>query len=509
MIDRLRPPVVEKMVFLSYFKEYVDSESMTIFKLGWSGTQGLHQEGSMQGSSGKRVENRDRRMFFKLAGLAAAGGVIGLDGTCLATEKGVPVIDAALPERSFWKRVQGQFALDPDQVYMNIGTTGSMPIGVIDKFDRYNRVLARHPMGFDDELGWKFGFIKQREELGRQFGCTRDEIAFTRNTTDGLNTILFGLPFEKDDEILITHHEHASALSPLQVLKDRFGVVLKEVEIPVLDFENGDQVVAAFNKSITPKSKALLFSHITYKTGARLPARALCALAREKGLISIVDGAHSAGMVELDFREIGCDFYAASGHKWQCGPGATGILYLRNHGDRLPLLWAQNSCLYPYVSQPVKNDRLKIRDFSSQFGLRGQENYPAMQALLDACGLWEEIGRDRIERYVCGLSSYLKKSIKQRFGDSVPLFSPDIPELTSGLTTFNPFKDVQDQKKIDDFVDRLKKEAGYVIRSTEFHLHKEDARNTYALRISTHLFHDHAQVDGVVDAMHRLYEKMR
>ncbi|NLD37491.1 MAG: aminotransferase class V-fold PLP-dependent enzyme [Desulfatiglans sp.] len=456
----------------------------------------------------RQIENKDRRNFLRLAGLAAAGGAIGLNAACQPTIKKAPSIDHTLTEKSFWKRVQGQFALDPDQVYMNIGTTGAMPIRVLDNYDQYNRVVARHPMGFTDELGWEFGFIKQREQLSRQFGCTKDEIIITRNTTDGLNTVLFGLPFERGDEILITHHEHVSALSPLHVLQDRFGVVLKEVEIPVLDLEYGEQVIEAFKKNITLKSRAILFSHIPYKTGVRLPATAICKLAREKGLISIVDGAHCAGMIELDFSKTGCDFYAASGHKWQCGPGATGILYLRNHGENIPMLWPQNSCLYQYVSQPVNNDRKQIRDFSSQFGLRGQENYPAMQAMLDACDLWEEIGRDRIEGYICGLSSYLKKRIKESFGSSALLFSPDIPELTSGLTAFNPFKDVHDQKNIEDFVDRLKREMGYVIRSTEFHLHKEDTKNTYALRISTHLFHNEAQVDGVVDAMHRLYKKM-
>lgn len=463
----------------------------------------------MQKTIERHIENKDRRNFLKLAGLAAAGGAIGLNTACQSTIKKVPSIDHALSDKSFWKRVQVQFILDPDQTYMNIGTTGAMSLKVLDNYDRYNRVVARHPMGFSDELGWDFGLIKQREHLSLQFGCTKDEIIITRNTTDGLNTVLFGLPFERGDEILITHHEHVSALSPLHVLKDRFGVVLREVEIPVLDLEHGDQVVEAFKKNITPKSRAILFSHIPYKTGVRLPARAICKLARENGLISIVDGAHCAGMIELDFREIGCDFYTASGHKWQCGPGATGILYIRNHGENLPLLWPQNSCLYQYISQPVNNDRKQISDFSSQFGLRGQENYPAMQALLDACDLWEEIGRDRIEGYICGLSSYLKKSIKQSFGSSALLFSPDIPEFTSGLTSFNPFKDVNDQKKIEDFVERLKKEKGYVIRSTEFHLHKEDTKNTHALRISTHLFHDYAQIDGVVDAMLRLYKKMQ
>ncbi len=450
----------------------------------------------------------DRRNFLKLAGLAAAGSAVSLTTTSQAGTNKIPPIDQGLPEGAFWKNVQDQFILDPEQIYMNIGTTGAMPLKVLESYDKYNRVVARHPMGFTDELGWDFGFPKQREKLGKQFGCTSDEIIVSRNTTDGLNTILFGLRFEKGDEILLTHHEHVSALAPLNILQDRLGVVLTEVEIPVLDLEEGGQIIEAFKKQITSHTKAILFSHIPYKTGVRLPAKALCRLAQEHGLISIVDGAHCAGMIELDFNDMGCDFYAASGHKWQCGPGATGILYIRNHGENLPELWPQNSCLYQYVSQPVKNDRSKIKDFSSMFGLRGQENYPALQSLLDACDLWQEIGRDRIEAYVCKLNSYLKKRIKKTFGDSATIFSPDIPEFTSGLTSFNPFKDMNDQKKIEDFVDRLKKEMGYVIRFTEFHLHKGDPKLTYALRVSTHLFHDKNQVDGVVGAMHRLWKKM-
>src|SRR4030042_1500602 len=362
-------------------------------------------------------------------------------------------------------------------------------------------------MGFMDELGWDMGMTRQREKLGGQFGCAMDEITFSRNTTDGLNTVLFGLPFERGDEILLTHHEHISALSPLNVLQDRLGVGLTEVEVPGLDLERPGQVVEAFKKRITGRTRAIVFSHIPYKTGVRLPARALCKLARDHGLISIVDGAHCTGMIDLDFHDMGCDFYAASGHKWQCGPGATGILYIRNHGEGLPTLWPQNSCLYQKFAQPLGNDRSRIKDISSLFVLRGQENYPALQAMLDACDLWEEVGRYRIEAYVCSLSSYLKKRIKETFGDSAVLFSPDIPEFTSGLTSFNPFPDMNDQKKIQEFVDRLKK-MGYVIRSTEFHLHVGDPNPAFALRISTHLFHDQTQIDGLVDAMHRLWKTM-
>jgi isopenicillin-N epimerase len=461
----------------------------------------------MQNINRRRAENLNRRDFLSLAGVAASAGALNLAMVNQSTTEKPPPIDHDLSDKAFWKTVQDQFILDPKQIYMNIGTTGAMPRRVLENFNRYNYVIARHPMGFMDELGWEIGIPKQREKLGKQFGCAMDEISPSRNTTDGLNTILFGLPFEKDDEILLTHHEHASALSPLNILQDRYGIVLTEVEIPVLDLESTDQFVEAFEKKITARTKAILFSHIPYKTGVRLPAKALCRLARDHGLISIVDGAHCSGMIELDFHDIGCDFYAASGHKWQCGPGATGILYIRNHGNDLPKIWPQNSSLYQFSAQPVNNDRSQIKDISGLFVLRGQENYPAFQAMLDACDLWEEIGRNRIETYDCSLSSYFKKRIKATFGDSIVLFSPDIPGFTSGITSFNPFPNMNDQEKIQKFVDNLGAE-GYVIRFTEFHLHLDDPKPTFALRISTHLFHDQTQVDKVVDAMHEVYRKM-
>lgn len=460
------------------------------------------------GFGDRQGKDVDRRGFLKLTGVAAAGSALSLTTSFQAAPQEKPSIDPALPEKAFWKSVQDQFLLDPKQVYMNIGTTGAIPQRVVQNFDKYNRMVARHPLDFMDQVGWERGLPRQREELGRQFGCTMDEISPSRNTTDAMNTILFGLPFEKGDEILLTHHEHGAALSPLYVLQDRFGVVLTEVEIPVLDLESPDQVVQAFEKKITGRTRAVTFSHIPYKTGVRLPAKALCRLARDRGLISIVDGAHCTGMIDLDFHDMGCDFYAASGHKWQCGPGATGILYIRNHGENLPVFWAQNSSSYHRSARPVANDRSKIEDIAGMFVHRGQENSPALHALFDACDLWEEIGRERIEAHDCGLSSYLKRRIRTTFGDSAVLFSPDIPEFTSGLTSFNPFPDTSDAKMIRDLVARLKQEAGYVIRYTSFNRHIGDPTVTYALRISTHLFHEESHIDGVVDAMHGLYQEM-
>jgi len=140
----------------------------------------------------------------------------------------------------------------------------------------------------------------------------------------------------------------------------------------------------------------------------------------------------------------------------------------------------------------------------------GNDNYPAKRALRDSCEMWENIGRDRIEEYVLSLSSHCKQRIKETFGDDddMVIYSPDIPELSSGITSFNPFDDQNDLAKLNEFRDRLREEYDFIIRTTDFKIFNSDTSDTHALRISTHLFHNHSQVDDLVDAMYDLYTDM-
>lgn len=448
-----------------------------------------------------------RRNFFKITGMAAAGAALGLNLPSTSLAADMPKYNAKSKGRSYWRWVQSQFVLDPNVVYMNIGTVGSMPRRVLYNYNDYNTLSARRPRTFESELGATFGLRTQREVLAPQFGCNMDEIVLARNTTDGLNTVINGLEFEEGDEILISHHEHIGALSPLNVLKDRYGVVLTEVEIPVFNVTDKQQFVDAFAEKIGPNTKAIVFSHITYKTGTRLPAKEICTLARENGLISIVDGAHCPGMIELDFHDMGCDFYSGAGHKWQCGPGSTGILYLRNQGEDLPKYWTQNSSMYTFAVAPFGNERGTF-DIAYSLQYRGQLNIPAQLAMMDACALWEEIGRDRIEDYICHLSSFLKWRLRDKFDGAGTFFAPDLKDFTTGLTAFNPFDDVTNADLIRTMVSRLQDETGFQIRSTNFKVYLDDPVNTYALRISTHLFHNKKQIRKLVRAMWKIYRTM-
>ncbi len=447
-------------------------------------------------------EEITRRKFLSMASASALGGMTAaLVCPRLARAKKGPALPINCLRKNSWHDVQKEFILDPTQVYMNIGTTGSMPRQVLDRYDYLNRVVARDPWDMEGEFGdsWPYS-ADMRKTLADQFGSLMDEFIITGSTTMGLNIVLSGLDFKQDDEILTTTHEHVGATSPMSLIRDRFKVKVTKVPLPTMNCSGKQEIKEIFKRYLSryvhpTRTKLLVFSHITYTTGLRLPAEDICSVAREFGVPTLVDGAHASGMLDLNFNNIGCDFYAASGHKWQCGPGGTGILYVNKDA---PKLWPVLSSFYEYINH-----------FGLGWALQyhGNPNYPAMQALVDSCKFWESIGRDEIEERILELSRYCKDRIQQEFPNS-PLFCPNIKEISSGLTTFNPFDNVHDKNKVAAFRDRLREKYGFVIRYTSFKNNSYDAP-TYALRVSTHIFHNKDQIDGLVTAMKDLYSEKK
>ncbi|MCK7495858.1 MAG: aminotransferase class V-fold PLP-dependent enzyme [Comamonadaceae bacterium] len=253
-----------------------------------------------------------RRDFFKLLGVGAAGGS-GVAAALFSPEAlayGGPYAPA--------------FGLDPTTTFMNIGTTGSTPIAVLRNLAQNNAAIARDPTQ-------SFNTQDMRNIVAPGFGADPFELVMSFNTTDGMNKILHGLEFAPGDEIITTNMEHPGGNSPMSVLADRRGVVLKRVNLPTNDAYSDATVLARFQALLTNNTKAIVFSSPPFLTGIRLPEKPLCQWAASQGLISVIDGAHGPGMLALNFHDIGCDFYAGAGHKWQCGPGQTGILYVRNN----------------------------------------------------------------------------------------------------------------------------------------------------------------------------------
>ena len=450
-----------------------------------------------------------RREFLRMAGAAAVGGaVLNLTPIKAAVASTPPAtgFDPQGQGAGFWQSVSNEFVLDPHSVYMNIGTTGSMPREVLQDYNRYNELVARDPWHMGGEWGdWPYvsGLI---ERIAPQFGANTDEIVLSRNTTDGMCSVIGSLNLQSGDEVLYTHHEHVAAESPLFVAAQRLGVTLTQVEIPVFPISE-DEYIEAFTNAVTENTRLIVFSHITYKTGARLPAKRICQeVAIPNGIPTLIDGAHTIGMIDLDFHDIDCDFYAGSGHKWQCGPGATGIIYVRDNASRLADYWSDRE----QVFLPINSSLAEFGFFglTTQMQYIGNDNYPAKRALADVCDLWAAIGRERIEAYVLSLSAYCKQLMRDYFGDAAVIYSPDIPTLSSGISSFNPFADQTDLTTLNTFRDRLREEYGYVVRTTDFKIHLDDPDEVHALRISTHLFHNEQDVEGLVIAMYELFGLM-
>ncbi|MGF1702660.1 aminotransferase class V-fold PLP-dependent enzyme [Photobacterium makurazakiensis] len=461
-----------------------------------------------------KAESQNRRLFMKKS---ATFAIAGLSSSLIANSAnasdlendGVAFLKHDRKDEKFWKKIKKQFLLDRRTTYMNIGTTGSMPKHVLAEYTENNKTVAKYPWDMDEKFGsWPY-VSEMVTGIAPGFGAEAYELILSRNTTDGMCSIINGLHFEEGDVILTTHHEHVAGTSPLNVVKQRFGVKVVEVQLPVFtgtESVTEEEYVNVFREALNAYSnvRLMMFSHITYKTGTKLPAKQLCELAKEYAVPTLIDGAHTIGMLDLDFHDLDCDFYAGSGHKWQCGPGATGILYVRDNASRLDQYWADRDNSLWLINSSLSHADYLGKQLQMQYV--GNDNYPAKQALADSCKMWDDIGRDRIEERVLYLGSLCKSLLTNALPNAY-IFSPNVDSLSSGLTTFNPFG-LDESERLTEFRDRLRNEYGFIIRTTSFKLYAEDSADSHALRISTHLFHDEKDVEDLVEAIQHLFEAM-
>ena len=420
-------------------------------------------------------------------------------------------------DERFWRKVRREFVLNKRTTYMNVGTSGSIPQKVINNYHRHNEIISRNPWDT------KIPTINLAKSIAQSFGAAEHELILSRNTTDGLCSILNGLNFNEGDVIITTNHEHKAVAVPLKTIAQRHRVQIVIFELPVYSQDDDiseDDFIEAFNDAVEEyqgRVRLMIFSHITYTTGTRLPVKRICQeVAIPNRIPTMIDGAHAPGMLNLDFHDLDCDFYAGAGHKWQCGPGATGILYVRDNASRLQAFWSDRQ-----PAMWIVNSSSMVADLQDQLQYVGQDNYPAKQALTECCNMWDAIGRDVIESRILDLSELCKKQLQKYFPDA-ECYCPNNRSLSSGITTFNPFEDTHDLELLSLFRNRLHEEYGYIVRTTSFFIEMDDDLKanpahfmsvddnlkTHSIRISTHLFHNEKEVKGLVRAMKDLYRDM-
>ena len=446
----------------------------------------------------------ERRDFMKLCGAAALGGVSALlisgDAEARNTlETLKSSTSQGLKDEAFWKLVRTQFVLAPGLIYLNTGTEGSMPRCVLNRIGSYCREFAANPYAaVIDSEQFNYFQTETRTNIAAFLGAgaTENEIVITMNTTEGMAFIANGLDLQAGDEVLTTMHEHEAGICPWDILRDRRNITVTQVPLPS-PATSKDQIISIFQNAITPQTKVMSFCHINYTTGLRMPVQELCQLAKDNGIISLVDGAHAIGMLNLNLHDLGCDFYACSPHKWLCAPPGTGVLYMRS--DVQTLVWPSVTNIYP----PSPGY------YSDTFQFRGQLSTPFFWCINDVMDLHNTIGKDKVQERILDMSSYLKEKISENWGAD-KIYSPPATDrdLCSGLVSFNPFDDPYDASKTKTVFYGLKDNYQIVIRRVSFKDTASDTKNKSMLRVSTNIFNNYDEIDTVISAIKEIMAGM-
>jgi selenocysteine lyase/cysteine desulfurase len=368
----------------------------------------------------------DRRGF--LSSLAVAAGALPFSPKLAELKQHEPVKlpdDAlyAANEDGYWAELRKQYVIPDDEVYLNNGTVGSSPRPVLNAiFEAYHETEKMGQSDPEDYPIWGYAAWNEfRDPLAGFVGCKRDEIALVRNATEANSYIANGVDLKAGDEVLITDQEHPGGEHPWNLRAKRYGIVVKKVPLP-RPVPNAAAVLNLFNDKITPRTRVIFFSHITTVTGVVLPAKELCALARSKGILSAVDGAHVPGMMRFDLHELGCDMYSSSPHKWLQATKGSGFLYVRD---------AVIDRLWNTIATEGWDD-LKLR--AERFQRIGSSNVPALYGLRASIALANQIGMERIEKRHRQMADYILQQMTDRGAQSWT--SPDAA-MRCGIVTVN------------------------------------------------------------------------
>ena len=320
---------------------------------------------------------RSRRAFLAAAG----GGLTALSREAFAGLRALPSAspEAAAQDEDFWFRVREAFTIDRNSVNLNSGSVSPAPRTVQTAMHQYWDITNMSPSYYVDEmLGPRIEVVRRR--LAGAFGCDPEEMAITRNTSESMEIVQLGLDLKPGDEVLTTTQDYPRMLTAWRQREARDGIVLKTVPFPTPPRDPED-LIRRIGEAITPRTRVLLICHVTYTTGQIFPVKALCALARERGIETLVDGAHGFAHFPFTRDDLDCDYYATSLHKWLYAPVGTGFLYVRR--DKIRDLW-------PLMAAP-----LSMREDIRKFEEIGTHPIAIKGAITEALTFHDGIGAER------------------------------------------------------------------------------------------------------------------
>jgi isopenicillin-N epimerase len=360
---------------------------------------------------------KTRRDFIALAGkslsLAALspGAVASLLRNVDAATKTVTHLtpEEAAADEDYWAAIQNSFSVTRGIINLNNGGVSPSPKIVTE-------ALVRYIWEQEDIPAYTMWEILEpqsetiRTGLAELFGCDREEIAITRNASESLEILLDGMDFKPGDEILTTTQDYPRMLTTLRQREQREGLKLTLIKVPIPP-KKLNEISAAFEKGITDRTRLILISHMINITGQITPVKAVCDLARSRGIETIVDGAHSFAQFDFKQSDLGCDYFGTSLHKWLYAPKGTGLLYVKR--DKIDKVW-------PLMAAEAKQ-KSDIRKFEEI----GTHSAAPKLAIGEALLFHNGIGGKRKEARLRYLSRYWMNKLK------------DVPKIRFN-TSFDP-----------------------------------------------------------------------
>ena len=322
---------------------------------------------------------------------------------------------------AFWKSVRAQFVMPADLGVLNAANLCPASRPVLEALKRESDFVDRDPSG-QNRARLSGEKEKLRTTLAAFLRVTPEEIVITRNTSEANNMVSSGLDLKAGDEVIVFHDNHPSNLTAWNEKAKRFG--FKVVEIDQKNPHPGmEYYVDAYKKAITSRTKVLTFTHLTSSVGDLFPAKELCALAKEHGVMSHVDGAQSFGLLDVNIADMSPDFYTGSAHKWPCGARECGVLYINTRAQKN--IWPSIYSAYPGAV-----------GISKTFESFGQRDEATMIAFREALEFQTKVGRAEIEKRSRALANQLIAGLSKL--PEVKVWTSPNPSLNAAVVSFLP-----------------------------------------------------------------------
>ena len=422
------------------------------------------------------MKTPSRRTFLRQLGQGTLSSfAVPLFGPELLTHwKSIGLHDHINITEEYWDAVKSQFHFAEGLHYFNNASMGASSTPIQQATDTFRATLD----GFPSKYMWG-GWEEEKEEVRAKvaglFSVSAEEIALIHNTTEGMNLIARSFRLQPGDEVILANHEHASGTIPWEVWQETEGIKLVRPELPILPGTVSD-LVAVYEKAITPKTKVISMCHIVNTNGMVLPVKEVSKLAREKGILVAVDGAQSAGMFTIDLKELGCDFYTASSHKWLFSPKGVGVFYAKKESqDHLkPLMVARG-----HSDKSVR----RLENYNTR-------NLPEVLGLGASIDFHNTIGAERIHQRTFELKKYFRSQLED--DSRFTIKTPVLDELSGAIQVVEV-----NGKEVLDVKEQLWERYGIDCRPMS-------GKGLNALRLSFAIYITKKDIDYLVAALRAL-----